>query len=236
MRMNYSISNVPNNIFCFCLIAKWPKWMLFKFGLFYRYPREPGNKSNAKQVSSVVSKWSVHVTYVDWISLVPVPHCFSLLRSLHSHGNQPLIDSNAVNFHLLANAFSLTFHENRSRVEHYGIFMEQNSRERGLRVRRREGMGNRCQIACRESKHVFLFVAMMHMPFAGAIIASAFESFTINLFLNLPSFLTQINLFSIQFCYLTSFSFGNIYIQPCCRCSLLNFGDCSEFKSISGQN
>lgn len=60
--------------------------------------------------------------------------------------------------------------------------------ERGLRVRRREGMGDRCQIACRESKHVFLFVAMMHMPFAGAIIASAFESFTINLFLNLPSF------------------------------------------------
>jgi len=27
--------------------------------------------------------------------------------------------------------------------------------ERGLRVRRREGMGDRCQIACRESKHVF---------------------------------------------------------------------------------
>lgn len=87
--------------------------------------------------------------------------------------------------------------------------MEQNSRERGLRVRRREGMRDRCQIACRESKHVFLFVAMMHMPFAGAIIAFAFESFTINLFLNLPSFLTQVNLFPIQFWYFTTVSLGN---------------------------
>lgn len=96
-------------------------------------------------------------------------------------------------------------------------------------------MGDRRQIACRESKHVFLFVAMMHMPFAGAIIASAFESFTINLFLNLPSFLTQINLFSIQFCYLTSVSLGNIHGPPSCRCSLLNLRDHSEFKSVSGQ-
>lgn len=165
-----------------------------------------------------------------WTSLF-----FSVEVCFHSHGNQPLIDSNAVNFHLLANAFSLTFHENRSRAEHYGIFMEQNSRERGLRVRRREGMGDRCQIACRESKHVFLFVAMMHMPFAGAIIASAFESFTINLLLDLPSFLTQINLYSIQFCCLTSVSLGNICAPPCYRCSLLNFRDHSEFKSVSGQ-
>lgn len=120
-------------------------------------------------------------------------------------------------------------------MQHYGIFMEQNSRERGLRVRRREGMRDRCQIACRESKHVFLFVAMMHMPFAGAIIAFAFESFTINLFLNLPSFLTQTNLFSIQFCYLTAVPLGNIHAPPCSRCSPLNFRDRSEFKSVSDQ-
>lgn len=96
-------------------------------------------------------------------------------------------------------------------------------------------MRDRCQIACRESKHVFLFVAMMHMPFAGAIIAFAFESFTINLFLNLPSFLTQINLFSIHFCYLTSVSLRNIHTPPCSRCSALNSRDHSEFKSVSDQ-
>lgn len=165
-----------------------------------RYPREPGNKSNAKQVKLVSSFKVVCMDNIRRLNITCARTSlfFSVEISLYSHGNQPLTDSNAVNFKLLANAFSLTFHENRSRVEHYGIFMEQNSRRRGLRVRRREGMGNRCQIACRESKHVFLFVAMMHMPFAGAIIASAFESFTINLFLNLPSFLTQINLFSVQ--------------------------------------